>query len=155
MTKIPDLTNEITDIADNDWLYLWDASTPANPDAKASGSTLRKAMADLSAAAAVTLADNDRIPVWDVSLSERRYATPALLRSNKAKVTNQFRYDGIITIPALADGAEDVAPITIVGVAVGDHVVFNPKDALPANLGIMAVRVSTGDTVGSVQEFRW
>lgn len=147
MTKIPDLTNEITDIADGDLFYGWDVSTPASPDSKVTGATMRKSMADLSAATVVALADDDRIPVWDVSLGERRYATPASLRPAGAKVTNQFRYDGIITIPALAAGAEDVAPITIVGAAVGDHVVFNPKDALPANLGIMSVRVSAADTV--------
>lgn len=149
MSKIPDLTNEPTDVADNDWFYLWDASTPANPDAKVAGSTLRKSMADLSAATVVALADDDRIPVWDVSdpVNPRKFTTPTALRPAGAKVTNQFRYDNIITIPALAAGAEDVAPITIGGVAVGDHVVFNPKGALPANLGIMSARVSAADTV--------
>ncbi|KQO80228.1 hypothetical protein [Rhizobium sp. Leaf262] len=106
-------------------------------------------MPDLSAATAVTLADNDRIPVWDVSdpVNPRKYATPTSLRSAGVKVTNQFRYDGVITIPALAASAGDVATIAVAGAASGDHLVFNPKDALPANLGITAVRVSNADTV--------
>lgn len=43
MSKLPDLTNEVTEIADNDYIYVWDASTPDNPDAKAMGAKLRPA----------------------------------------------------------------------------------------------------------------
>lgn len=149
MTKIPDLTNTITDVADGDLFYGWDVSVPGNPDSKVTGAVLRKSMADLSAATVVTLADDDRIPVWDVSdpINPRKYTTPASLRPAGAKITNHFRYDSIITIPALAAGAEDVANITVTGAVIGDHVVFNPKDALPSGLGIMAVRVSAAETV--------
>jgi hypothetical protein len=39
MTKVTDLT-EIDALADNDYLYVWDASTPSTPDKKIPGSKM-------------------------------------------------------------------------------------------------------------------
>lgn len=41
MTTLSNLTNEVTELADNDLLYVWDASTPGNPDGKMLGLRLR------------------------------------------------------------------------------------------------------------------
>ncbi|CUX63045.1 hypothetical protein AGR6A_Lc190027 [Agrobacterium sp. NCPPB 925] len=64
-----------------------------------------------------------------------------------ARITNHLRYDGGITIPTIAAGAEGTATISVAGAAIGDHVVFNPNESLASNIGIMAVRVSAADTV--------
>lgn len=48
MTKVSNLTNEVTELADNDLLYVWDASTPANPDSKMLGARLRPAGAKIT-----------------------------------------------------------------------------------------------------------
>jgi hypothetical protein len=64
-----------------------------------------------------------------------------------AKVTNQLRYEGNITIPTIAAGAEGSGSISVAGALVGDHVIFNPTAALAAGLGIMSVHVSATDTV--------
>lgn len=107
MTKLTDLT-EIDSLADNDVLYVWDASSPSTPDKKITGLKLRPA---------------------------------------GAKITNYLRYESIIIIPAINAATEGSATIAIAGAAVGDHVVFNMQDALPADLGIMSVRVSAANTV--------
>ena len=41
MTKLMNLTNELSTLADNDYIYVYDASTPANPDAKAAAGLFR------------------------------------------------------------------------------------------------------------------
>ncbi|WP_457664009.1 hypothetical protein [Sinorhizobium medicae] len=107
MTQLPDLP-EIDALADNDVLYVWDASTPGAPDKKITG---------------------------------------LKLRPTGAKVTHYFRYESTIIIPAISAATEGSATIAVVGAAVGDHVVFNMQDALPADLGITSVRVSAVDTV--------
>lgn len=43
MTKLMNLTNELTELADNDYLYVYDASNPSNPDAKMPARLLRPA----------------------------------------------------------------------------------------------------------------
>lgn len=107
MTKTQDLP-EIDELADADYFYVVDASTPATPDKKAPFSKVRPA---------------------------------------GARITNHLRYDANITIPALAAGAEGLATITVTGARVGDHVVFNLKDLLPADLAITLCRVSAVNTV--------
>lgn len=107
MTKVTDLP-EIDALADNDYLYVWDASTPATPDKKLPGSKLRPA---------------------------------------GAKVTNYLRFASAITIPAIAAASEQSATIAVPGALVGDHVVFNMQDPLPADLAVTVARVSTADTV--------
>ncbi|MBW8285073.1 MAG: hypothetical protein K0M55_15895 [Rhizobium sp.] len=61
MTNVTALTNTVTEPADNDWIYIWDASTPANPDAKMSPSALRPAGAKVThyyrAAGNITIPD--------------------------------------------------------------------------------------------------
>lgn len=48
MTKLTNLTNELDALADDDWVYVWDRSTPANPDAKAAGARFRPAGAKIT-----------------------------------------------------------------------------------------------------------
>jgi hypothetical protein len=107
MTKTPDLP-EIDALADNDLLYIWDASTPGAPDKKITG---------------------------------------AKMRPDGAKITNYLRNAANITIPAINAGTEGSATVAVAGALVGDHVVFNMQDALPADLAVTMVRVSAADTV--------
>lgn len=107
MTKVTALP-EVDAVADNDLLYLWDASTPGAPDKK-------------------------------VPFSK--------IRPPGARITNNLRYAGNITIPAINAATEGSATIAVPGAAVGDHVLFNMQDALPADLGVTMVRVSAADTV--------
>ena len=95
------------------------------------------------------LADGDLFYVVDVSTPSApdKKIPASKVRPAGSKITNYLRYDSNITIPALAAGAEDTATITVTGAAVGDHVIFNPKDALPAGVGIMSSRVGAADTV--------
>ncbi|ASY64435.1 hypothetical protein SJ05684_c30660 [Sinorhizobium sojae CCBAU 05684] len=69
------------------------------------------------------------------------------LRPAGSKITHYLRYESTIVIPAINAATEGSAAITVAGAAVGDHVVFNMRDALPADLGITSVRVSAVDTV--------
>lgn len=105
-----DITNlpEIPALADNDLLYVWDASDPSNPDKKMLASKVRPA---------------------------------------GAKITNQLRFAGNITVPSLAAGVEADATIAVPGAAVGDHVTFGLTVLLPASLGILHYWVSAADTV--------
>lgn len=107
MTNVTALT-EIDAIADNDVLYIWDASAPSAPDKKIPGQKLRPA---------------------------------------GSKISNYFRFDGSIAIPALAAGVEGDATIAVAGAAVGDHVQFNLQAAPPANIAILATWV-IADVVG-------
>ncbi|WP_033048589.1 hypothetical protein [Sinorhizobium meliloti] len=107
MTQLPDLP-EIDALADNDLLYVWDASTPSAPDKKITGLKLRPA---------------------------------------GAKVTHYLRYESTIIIPAIGAATEGSATIAVAGAVVGDHVVFNMAEALPADLAITSVRVSAADAV--------
>jgi hypothetical protein len=106
MSKVTALT-EIDAVADNDVMYIWDASTPSAPDKK-------------------------------VPFSK--------LRPSGVRITNNFRYEGNITIPALAAGVEGDATIAIAGAAVGDHLVFNLTAALPGNIAVLHAWVSAADT---------
>lgn len=107
MSRVTDLV-EIDAIADNDYMYIFDASTPAAPDKKIPGSKLRPA---------------------------------------GAVITSYLRYAGAITIPAIAAATEGSATITVTGAQVGDHVIFNMQDALPADLAVTMFRVSAANTV--------
>ncbi len=95
------------------------------------------------------LADGDLFYVADVSnpAAPDRKVPWSKMKPAGVLITNHFRYDGSITIPTIAAGAEGTATIGVPGAAIGDHVVFNPNDSLPSNLGIMAVRVSAADVV--------
>lgn len=95
------------------------------------------------------LADGDLFYVADVSNpgNPDRKVPWAKMKPAGVNITNHLRYDGSITIPTIAAGAEGTATIDVPGAAIGDHVVFNPNDSLPSNLGIMAVRVSAADVV--------
>ncbi|KQV35544.1 MULTISPECIES: hypothetical protein [unclassified Rhizobium] len=99
MTKLPDLAHEVTELADNDWVYVYDVSNPADPDGKMLGSRFR----------------------------------PAGVR-----ITNYLKFDGNITIPNLAAGAEADATVAVPGALVEDHVIFNLNLAPPANIAILA-----------------
>ena len=95
------------------------------------------------------LADGDLFYVADVSNpgAPDRKVPWSKMKPAGARIINQLRYDGSITIPTMAAGAEGTASITVPGAAIGDHVVFNPNESIASNLGIMAVRVSAADTV--------
>lgn len=95
------------------------------------------------------VADNDVFYVSDASTpgAPDKKVPFSKIRPSGAKITNNFRYAGNITIPAINAATEGSATISVTGVAVGDHVVFNMRDALPADLGIMSARVSAADTV--------
>lgn len=95
------------------------------------------------------LADNDVFYVWDASTpgAPDKKAPFSKIRPPGARITNYLRYESTITIPAINAATEGSATIAVVGAAVGDHVVFNIRDALPADLGITSVRVSAADTV--------
>ncbi|MGC4393695.1 hypothetical protein [Agrobacterium sp. M50-1] len=95
------------------------------------------------------LADGDLFYVADVSNpgAPDRKVPYSKMKPAGAKITNQYRYDGSITIPTIAAGAEGTATITVNGAQVGDHVVFNPNESLASNIGITAVRVSATNTV--------
>lgn len=151
MTQLPNLTNDVATVADNDWFYLYDTSTPGNPDGKISGANLRETLADLSTSAQLTfstLADTDRFVVWDVSDGDnpRKYILASDIRPPGAKVTRYSGYAGAIVIPAIAAGVETDVTVTVTGAAVGDHLVFNMQDAMPANLIITHSRISAADT---------
>lgn len=107
MTKVPDLP-EIDAVADNDYIYIWDASDPANPDKKVPRSKLR--------------------PAGSI-------------------ITNHLRFASTIAVPAMAALTDGTATIAVPGALVGDHVVFNMQDPLPADLAVTVVRVSAADTV--------
>lgn len=95
------------------------------------------------------LADNDIFYVWDASTpgAPDKKVPFSKIRPPGARITNYLRYDGNITILAINAATEGAATIAVPGTAVGDHVVFNMKDALPADLGVTMVRVSAADTV--------
>ncbi|TAU33348.1 hypothetical protein ELI20_21095 [Rhizobium ruizarguesonis] len=95
------------------------------------------------------IADNDLIYVWDASdlVTPDKKATGSQIRPTGAKVTNYLRYQGNVTIPALAAQAEADATLTITGALVGDNVVFNLAAAIPGNIAILGVVVTTTDTV--------
>lgn len=95
------------------------------------------------------LADGDLFYVADVSNpgTPDRKVPWSKMKPAGVRITNRLRYDGPITIPTIAAGAEGTATINVPGAAVGDHVVFNPNESLASNLGIMAVRVSAADIV--------
>lgn len=95
------------------------------------------------------LADGDLFYVADVSnpgAPDRKVRFSQMVPAG-AKITNHFRYDGNITIPTIAAGAEGTATITVNGAQTGDHVVFNPNASLASDIGITAVRVSAANTV--------
>lgn len=95
------------------------------------------------------LADGDLFYVADVSnpgAPDRKVPRSKMIPAG-SKITNHLRYDGSITIPTIAAGAEGTATISVPGAAIGDHVVFNPNEAIASNIGIMAVRVSAVDIV--------
>lgn len=95
------------------------------------------------------LADGDAFYVADVSNpgAPDRKVPWSKMKPAGVRITNQLRYDGSITVPTMAAGAEGTASIPVPGAAIGDHVVFNPNESLASNLGIVAVRVSATDTV--------
>ncbi|MGQ8630823.1 hypothetical protein ACUTJJ_04970 [Agrobacterium sp. DKPNP3] len=95
------------------------------------------------------LADGDLFYVADVSNpgAPDRKVTWSKMKAAGVRITNRLRYDGPITIPTIAAGAEGTATINVPGAAIGDHVIFNPNESLASNLGIMAVRVSAADIV--------
>ncbi|WP_210338994.1 hypothetical protein [Ensifer sp. ENS04] len=95
------------------------------------------------------VADNDTFYVSDASTpgAPDKKVPFSKIRPAGAKMTSLLRYESTITIPAINAATEGSATIAVAGAAVGDHVVFNMRDALPADLGIMSVRVSAADTV--------
>lgn len=146
MTKITE-KNEIDALADNDLLYVRDASDPSNPDKKMLGSKLRIFTADLSTAPVATPADDDRIGLWDVSdgPAPRKHLLFSAFRPAGAKVTQHLRFAGNIAIPAMAAGVENDATIAVAGAAVGDHAVFNIQP--PANIAVLSCWVSAADVL--------
>lgn len=87
-----------------------------------------------------TLADDDWVYVWDRSNPSNPDAKAAGVRFRPAgaKITNYFRFEGNVAIPALAAGIEGDATVTVTGAAVGDHVQFNLSAAPTANIAILA-----------------
>lgn len=95
------------------------------------------------------IADNDLFYVRDASdpTTPDKQATGAQLRPTGAKITNYLRYQGNITIPTMAAGVEADATLSIAGALVNDSVLFNLAAAIPGNIAILGVVVTTADTV--------
>ena len=95
------------------------------------------------------LADNDSFYVVDASSpgAPDKKVPWSKMKPAGSEITNYLRYEGGITIPTIAAGAEGSATITVPGAAVGDHVIFNPNAAMAAGLGVVGVRVSAADTI--------
>lgn len=95
------------------------------------------------------LADNDVFYVADASSpgAPDKKVPFSKMKPAGVRIGAQYRYDGDITIPTIAAGAEGTATITVPGVQPGDHVVFNTNAALASDLGIMAVRVSAANII--------
>lgn len=148
MTNVTTLA-ELTALASNDVFYVRDASDTADPDKKVMLSTIQKAAADPSGSVQIDIAQDDQIMIWDVSdpATPRKYILVSDIRPAGAKITDLMRYAGPIVVPALAAGVEADVTIAVAGAAVGDHLVFNLVDALPANLAVLYARVSATDTV--------
>ena len=96
--------------------------------------------------------DADYFYIWDASSPSApdKKVSASKMRPTGAEITNYFRFDGNITVPALAAGAEWTATITVPGAAIGDHSVFNLKVANPAGVTIMGYTVTAADTVSVV-----
>lgn len=96
-----------------------------------------------------TLADNDYFYVYDTSdpSNPDKKVPRSKVRPTGVILSNLLRYAANITIPGIAAAAEQSATIAVPGALVGDHVVFNVQDALPADLAVTVVRVSANDTV--------
>lgn len=96
-----------------------------------------------------TLDDGDVFYVYDVSQpgSPDKKISGSKLRPGGARVTNYQRFGGNVTLPNITAGTEMNMAISVPGALVGDHVLFNPDDALPSGLGIMYARVSSSNTV--------
>ncbi|MBY3162129.1 hypothetical protein HFO65_15975 [Rhizobium laguerreae] len=95
------------------------------------------------------LADTDYFYVVDASdpSNPDKKVPRVKMRPAGSIISTYFRYAANITIPAIAAATEQETTISVPGAAVGDHVLFNMQDALPANLGVTMVRVSAADTV--------
>jgi hypothetical protein len=93
------------------------------------------------------LADGDLFYVRDASdpSNPDKKVPFSKIRPTGSRITNRYRYASTITIPNLSAGAEADGTITVVGAAVGDHVVFNMEP--PANIAVLASWVSAADTV--------
>ena len=96
-----------------------------------------------------TLDDGDVLYAYDVSQPSTpdKKVPGSKLRPGGARVTNYARYGGNVTLPNITAGTEMNMTIAVPGALVGDHVLFNPDDALPVGLGIMYARVSSSNTV--------
>lgn len=96
-----------------------------------------------------TPADNDVLYLFDVSdaTTPDKKVPVAKLRPPGARITNYLRFHGAINLPNIVAETEATVAITIAGAALGDHVIFNTEDALPAGLGVMAVRISAANTL--------
>ncbi|MBB4066743.1 hypothetical protein [Gellertiella hungarica] len=98
-----------------------------------------------------SVVDADYFYIFDMSspASPDRKTPFSKLRPPGIRITGYMRYEGNITIPALAAGAEGTATIAVAGAALGDHVVFNLRAVNPAGVAISGCAV-TADGVVSV-----
>lgn len=149
MAKLTEKT-EIDALADNDLLYIRDASAPSDPDKKITGAKLKRDVANPTGATQeATPDDGDILLIWDVDdpANHRKWIFLSQLRPVGAKITHHRRFAGNIAIPNIAADEEQDATIAVAGAAVGDHVVFNPSAPPPAGLIVSAGWVSAADTV--------
>lgn len=126
MTKVPDLTTELTDVEDGAFIYVYSPANPSTPDAKMKLSNLLK-------------------QVGKVLTPSKFYAER--LQLTGAKLTRVYRAAGNLAVPALASNAESDIDFSVAGAAAGDSVIFNPTAAPVAELAITAAWVSGADTV--------
>jgi hypothetical protein len=95
------------------------------------------------------LTDNDFFYVWDFSdpAAPDKKVPRSKVRPAGVIISNHFRYAANIAIPAIGAATEGTTTISVPGALVGDHVLFNMQDALPADLAVTMFRVSASDTV--------
>lgn len=94
-----------------------------------------------------TLADADLFYVRDASepTNPDKKVPWSKMKPNGVRTTHQFRYEGLLTVPAMAPQTDANAAMFVGGARVGDHVVFNMMP--PANIAILACAVTGNDTV--------
>jgi hypothetical protein len=93
------------------------------------------------------IADGDGFYFRDLSdpSNPDKWAPFSKVRPAGSRITNNLRYNGTVTIPGLAAGAEGEATVTVTGIVVGDHATFNLEP--PANIAVLACWVSAADTL--------
>jgi hypothetical protein len=126
MTKLPDVTNELTSIEDDAFFYVYSQANPSTPDRKVRWKNVLRRLGQIATPAP---------------------AYASLLQLTGAKLTRAYRAGGTVTISALAAGDLEDKTVAVTGAVVGDHVVVTPGAAPESGVGFVLAWVSAADTV--------